>query len=92
MKKKIYVFPDNPSKNELETIIGNFSPPLNVRIKDQVFSSFTQIQERLRDIPVNQTRHHVHHTQSLSDGRHTITLIGRLTPPSLFEKLKEFFK
>lgn len=91
MKKKIYVFPDSPSETEVRRVLESLKPPFNARIGDQVITSFGQIQARLRDAAINQASFHAHHTQSLSDGKHTVTLIGRLDPLTGFEKLMGIF-
>lgn len=91
MKKKIYVFPDSPSEIEVRRSLESLTPPFNVRIGDQVISSFRQIRSRLRDAAINQPSFHTHQTQSLSDGNHTVTLIGRLDPLTTFERVMDIF-
>lgn len=91
MKKKIYILPDAPSETEVRNILDSLTPPLNPRISDQLITSYAQIQSRLRDAAINQPAFHAHQTQSLSDGKHTVTLIGRLDPPSGFQRFLDFF-
>ncbi len=92
MKKKIYVLPDSPSESEVREILGSLRPALNSRIGEQVITSFSQIQTRLRDVAINQPSFHSYQTQSLSDGTHTVTLVGRLDPPTGFEKFMDIFR
>jgi hypothetical protein len=91
MKKKIYILPDSPKETEVREILGSLVPQLNSRIAEQIVTSYGQIQARLRDASINQPSFHAHQTQSLSDGKHTITLVGRLDPPSGFQKFLDIF-
>ena len=91
MKRKIYILPDSPKELEVKEILGSLTPPLNPRISAQVLTSYEQIQARLRDAAINQPSFHTHQTQSLSDGKHTITLVGRLDPPSALQKFLDLF-
>ncbi len=91
MKKKIYIHPPTPSERTLAEALESLSPPLNPRIKDQLITAFRQIQTRIRDAAINQPSYHAHQTQSLSDGKHTVTLVGQVEPPSTLQKVMDIF-
>jgi len=87
MKKKIYVLPQSPSKNEVQDLINNLQPPLSDTLKNRIIDSFLNIQDRLFNIPVNQSNFHFNQSQTFSDSNHTITLKGQLKAPTFFDKL-----
>jgi hypothetical protein len=91
MKKKIYIHSHEPSERKLAIVLDSLSPPLNPRIRDQLIISFRQIQTRIRDAAINQPSYHAHQTQSLSDGKHTVTLVGQVEQPSLLQKFMDIF-
>ena len=91
MKKKIYIHSHEPSERKLAIVLDSLSPPLNPRIRDQLIISFRQIQTRIRDAAINQPSYHAHQTQSLSDGKHTVTLVGQVEQPSLLQKFMDTF-
>ena len=91
MKKKIYILPSTPSESEIRSTLECFTPPIHPRIKEQLIVTYNQIQSRLRDAAINQPSFHAHHSQSISDGTHTVTLVGRLDPPSGLQKFLDMF-
>ena len=91
MKKKIYILPDFPSENGLAKELNLLKPPLSPAVLKQLITSSQLIQQRLRDATLSQSPHHIHQKQTISDGRHTVTLVGRLDPPSAWQKLLDLF-
>jgi len=92
MKKKIYVLPDSPAENEVKEILRSLSPPFNPRTSEQLLISYRQIQSRLRDAAINKIAVNTHHTQSVSDGKHTVTLVGQMDTPTRFQKFLDILR
>ena len=86
MKKRIYILPDSPSEGEFKAEIGSLDPPLAQPVEQNLLNAFTRIKQSVRDAAINQ-RNLVGQTQTISDGRHTITLQGRLEQPKWWQRL-----
>ena len=91
MKKKIYILPSSPSEVEFRTQLSSINPPIAPRIYEQLVVSFTMIQDRIRNAALNDVKHHVHQTQTISDGTHTVVLVGQLDSPSLMQRVMDIF-
>lgn len=86
MKKRIYILPDSPSEGEFKAEIGSLNPPLSPPIEQNLLNAFARIKQSVRDAALD-SRNLVGQTQTVSDGCHTITLLGRLEQPNWWQRL-----
>ena len=87
MKKKIYITAAGPSENELIEVLSSFDPSISESTKKQILTTFSEIRRRLQDSILNNPNFTFHQSQTISDGNHTITLVGQPTEPSFLKKL-----
>jgi len=90
MKLKIYILPDEPSLAQIESQIAKLQPPINATIGKQLLIQASTIRERVRGVALSGDKTSFHQSQTLSDGTHTVSLTGRLDPPTLFRRLMDF--
>ena len=90
MKLKIYILPDEPSLAQIESRIAKLKPPINTSLSEQLLIQASTIRERVRSVALAGDRTSFHQSQTLSDGTHTVSLTGRLDPPSLWRRLMDF--
>ena len=90
MKLKIYILPDEPSLADIERQIANLKPPINTATGQQLLIQASTIRERVRSVALSGNKTSFHQSQTLSDGTHTVSLTGRLDPPSLLRRLMDF--
>jgi hypothetical protein len=91
MKKKIYVTLAGPSETEMKSIIASFRPALSDSTSQQTLSAYEAIKKRLQNSVIDNPNFSFNQTQTISDGKHTITLVGRPDEPSRFQKFIDFF-
>lgn len=90
MKKRIYIYPDEPTNNQLLANLEDLDPALAEAVRGPLIRSFEKIRRSLRESSINGTRY-TYNTSTFSDGKHSITLIGRMDRPTFLQIFKDWW-
>lgn len=83
--------PDGPGLSEIQGKLDALNPPLTDHIKSNLMITAKMVREKLHFNAVNDSGENYHHSQTLSDSNHIVTIVGRMNNETIFSKLKRFF-
>jgi len=91
VKLKIEMTPEGPELSEIEGQLNALNPPLSSGVKTSLMQNASMVREKLHFNAVNNTGISYHQSQTLSDGNHRVTIVGRMSNESMLDKLKKLF-